>query len=449
MNIVERLAICGAALMAASLTPSTALAGQHQDCHVGTYRFADGSFVDIAPRDDGTLRWRLFDGKTGVLHKGSDGAWTSTLGWTKKPDGMSATFADDCGNGGIRFDGRTGQRIQFDVTDTTFVSHGVKLVGRLVMPAGANKVPVVVLIHGSEPDSALTGYYLQRMLPAVGVGAFVFDKRGTGVSGGQYTQDFSLLADDDVAAVEEARRLAGDRLGRIGFQGGSEGGWTAPLAASRIPVDFVIVCFGLAVNVMDEDQESIELQMREKGYSPEVISKALEVGRAAEALFASDFKEGFPEFDAVRAKYGKEPWFKDVRGDFSWLILSHTDDELRAMAKDFDWHTPVYYDGMETLRADKVPQLWVVGGEDYDAPSAETSMRIKSLIADRLPFTLAYYPHAEHGMTLFETGPDGTRDSTNYAPGYFAMIRDFALYGRLSGAYGDAVITYPLGRSGR
>ena len=281
------------------------------------------------------------------------------------------------------------------------------------MPAGTDKVPVVVLIHGAEPDSALTGYYLQHMLPAVGVGAFVFDKRGTGVSGGQYTQDFDLLADDDAAAVGEARRLAGDRLARIGFQAGSEGGWTAPLAASRTPVDFVIVCFGLAVDVMDEDQESIELQMREKGYSQEVIAKALKVGRAAEDLFASDFKEGFPEFDAVRAKYGKEPWFKDVRGDFSWLILSHSDDELRAMAKDFDWHTPIYYDGMQTLRAGKTPQLWVVGGEDYDAPAAETSIRIKSLIADRLPFTLTYYPHAEHGMTLFETEADGTRDSTN------------------------------------
>ena len=80
MDIVKRLAIGGAALLAVSLAPSVALAGQAQDCHVGTYRFADGSFVDIAPRDDGTLRWRLFEGKTGVLHKGSDGAWTSKIG---------------------------------------------------------------------------------------------------------------------------------------------------------------------------------------------------------------------------------------------------------------------------------------------------------------------------------------------------------------------------------
>jgi pimeloyl-ACP methyl ester carboxylesterase len=355
----------------------------------------------------------------------------------------------DCSGNAIRFNGMAGKRIAFDTKDVTFESHGVKLTGRLVMPLGTGKVPVVVLIHGAETDSALTFYFLQRMLPAEGIGAFIFDKRGTGISGGKYTQDFDLLADDDVAAMQEARKLAGPRLGRIGYQGGSEAGWTEPLAVNRAPVDFAIVCFGLAVNVMDEDQESIELQMREKGYPQETITKALEVGRVAEHLFATDFKRGYREFDEVRARYGKEPWFKDVRGDFSWLILSHTDDQLRAMAKPFDWHTPVHYDGMQTLRADKVPQLWIVGGEDYEAPAAETSMRVKSLIADGLPFTLAYYPHAEHGMTLFEAGADGSRESTVYAPGYFRMLRDYARGGRLAGQYGDAMITYPRARPDR
>jgi hypothetical protein len=98
---------------------------------------------------------------------------------------------------------------------------------------------------------------------------------------------------------------------------------------------------------------------------------------------------------------------------------------------------------MLALRADKVPQLWILGGEDYQAPSAETSRRIESLIGDGLPFTLAYYPHAEHGITLFETGADGERVSTVYASGYLRMIRDFARDGKLAGSYGDAEVTTP------
>jgi hypothetical protein len=33
-------------------------------------------------------------------------------------------------------------------------------------------------------DSAPNGYPLQRLFPAAGIGAFVYDKRGTGESGG-------------------------------------------------------------------------------------------------------------------------------------------------------------------------------------------------------------------------------------------------------------------------
>ncbi len=98
---------------------------------------------------------------------------------------------------------------------------------------------------------------------------------------------------------------------------------------------------------------------------------------------------------------------------------------------------------MPTLRADATPQLWILGGEDYEAPSAETSRQIKALIAADHPFTLAYYPKAEHGMTLFDVNAAGDRISTRYAPGYFKLIRDFARDGRLHGIYGDATLTKP------
>jgi dienelactone hydrolase len=431
-------AVC--ALLAAA---SIVRAGDTPDCHVGSYRLADGNVVDIAPSGDDTVRWRKFDGATGRLHKSANGIWKSTYGWTDRADGIVVSFSD-CRTGQMDFGGVSGQRIALDVTAATFNSHGTVLVGRLVLPRGNEQVPIVVMVHGAEHDSALDDYFLQRMLPAEGVGGFVYDKRGTGKSGGHYTQDYSLLAEDAVAALRKARQLAGARLGRIGYQGGSQGGWVAPIAANRTSVDFVIVCFGLAVNVIDEDQESVELQMREKGYPPEVIAKALEVASAAEVVVESDFKSGFPKLDEVRAKYGSESWYKDVHGDYAFFVLQHSDDaELRALAPEFDWHTPFHYDPMPTLRAGKVPQLWILGGEDYEAPSAETSRRIKSLIGDGLPFTLALYRGAEHGMTLFETGADGERISTRYAAGYFRMIRDFARDGRLRGTYGDAELTAP------
>jgi uncharacterized protein len=370
---------------------SAALSGESagDDCQVGAYRLSDGAIIDIARSTDDTFRWRKFDGTTGVLHKKPAGSWTSTLGWTDRPDGHSASFTR-CATGEIEFDGKKAHRIPFDTTDTAFEGRGgIKLAGRLVLPKGNNPVPIVVLVHGAEKESARESYALQRLLPAENVGAFVYDKRGTGGSEGKYTQDFDTLADDVVAAMREAKRIAGTRSARIGYQGGSQGGWVAPLAATRVPVDFVIVSFGLAVSVIDEDQQEVALEMRLKGHSEEEISKALEVASAAEAVFESGFTKGFERFDAVRAKYRNEPWYKDLHGNYTHFILPYTAAEIREKGKDFIFGTPFRYDPVPMLRAVKTPQLWILGEDDLEAPSAETSRRIKVLITEGKPITLA------------------------------------------------------------
>jgi len=182
-------------------TAMLALAGQDAmaaddltgDCRIGTYHLQDGSDVDIVATDGLHLRWRRKDGTTGVLTEASDGSWTSTLGWTERSDGKRVSFSD-CAKGEITFDGVKGKRIAFDVTETKFQGAGVSLAGRLVMPKGSSRVPIVVLVHGSERDSARDFYTLQRLFPTEGIGAFVYDKRGTGASEGRYTQDYLLLA---------------------------------------------------------------------------------------------------------------------------------------------------------------------------------------------------------------------------------------------------------------
>lgn len=432
-------ALCGFALLPAL----PAMADSARDCHVGSYRLADGRTIDIAPSEGDTLRWRMWSGETGSLKKQADGSWASTLGWTGKPDGKTVSFAD-CNT--VSFDRQSGARIPFDVTDTTFDSSGVKLAGRLVLPKGDAKVPVAILIHGSEHDSALDSYSLQRMLPALGIAAFVYDKRGTGRSGGVYTQDFSTLADDAVTAMREARRLAGARAGRVGYQGGSEAGWVIPLAVNRAPVDFAIVGFGLAVTVLEEDQESVALDMYFHHHSAEDTKKALELARAGEALIETRSMDKYPAFDALRQKYKNEPWYKDVHGDFLFFILPLDKAQMETAAKQFDFHTPFHYEPMPALRASTTPQLWILGGDDLEAPSAETAKRIKSLIADGKDYTLAVYPGAEHGMTLYELDAKGERLSTRYVPGYFQMMADFIENGRIGDRYGNAAITQPKAR---
>ena len=96
---------------------------------------ADGTSVDIGPATPGQLRWRRLDGRTGALTPQGNGRWTSTLGWTDRPDGHHVTISD-CGRGEIRFNEVAGRRLPLIKIDTHFQGNGVVLAGRLTLARG-------------------------------------------------------------------------------------------------------------------------------------------------------------------------------------------------------------------------------------------------------------------------------------------------------------------------
>ncbi|HXW89732.1 MAG TPA: CocE/NonD family hydrolase [Terriglobales bacterium] len=383
------------------------------------------------------------DGTLGELAPNADGHWSSTLGMTGRPDGKRVSFGD-CSSDRIDFDGVEGHRILFDVVGTRFQGAGVTLAGRLIMPKGKDPVPIVVMVHGSDAGSALEGsgvFALQRLFPSAGIGAFVYDKRGTGASGGKFTHDYLTLADDAIAAMREAKRLAGARVQRIGYFGTSQGGWVAPLAAKIEAADFVIVGYGLAVSPLQEDREAIALDITRHGYGPDALAKAMEVADATSAVLLSNFRDGYDEVEAVRQKYGNEPWFPILHGDVSFLILQKSPAELRQLGPTLFPCAPLQYDPMPVLRNLRIPELWILGKDDIDAPSAETAVRLKALAASGSPITTAVFPGAEHVMYEYEVEPDGTRLSTRQPEGYFKMMADFMRDGRLHGSYGADIVT--------
>jgi uncharacterized protein len=438
-DLLTRAVIAGLALLA-SATPSAGAeqAGRDLACAVGYYRLPGGGGVDLGHADAGKLRWRRTDGASGLLAPSGEDAWTSTSGWTGRADGVQVD-TQRCAQGEITFDGKAGRRVQFALTETRFESGGTRLVGRLILPTGKERVPVVVLVHGSEDSSALRFYALQRLLPARGVGVFVYDKRGTGESAGIFTHDLHQLADDAAAALVEARRLSGHRLGRVGFYGTSQGGWTAPRAATLTAADFVMVGYGLAVSPLDEDREAIALDMTRHGFGPEETTKALEIGKAAERIIRSGFQSGYQELAALQETFRGEPWLPYVRGNVTRLMIEMPEATLRKVGPTaFNGIRPDY-DPMPVLKKLAVPQLWILGGQDIDAPYAETFRRLRKLQADGKPISIAVYPHVEHGLYAFEE-VGGQRLSTRQPASLLALLKDFARTGRVKKAYEDADI---------
>ena len=152
-----------------------------------------------------------------------------------------------------------------------FVSGDTSLSYALDIPVkGMPPYPLVVIGHGSGPDTKDRAKTSARLLVNRGIAALRFDKRGTGDSGGVYERgiaDFELLSGDLVAAVDLAVNDPRIDTTRIGLIGSSQAGWILPMVAARSPhVAFVILRSGPTVtidqhNYWDEiaDDESLTI----------------------------------------------------------------------------------------------------------------------------------------------------------------------------------------------
>jgi len=225
----------------------------------------------------------------------------------------------------------------------------------------------------------------------------------------------------------------------MGYYGTSQGGWTAPLAASLSPPDFIIVGYGLAVSPIEEDREALALDMTRHGFGAGEIAKALEIGSAAQAIVRQNFQSGYEAFRLARDKYRGEPWFRFVRGNVTGIILQTPEADLRANGPRLFAGLIPDYDPMPVLRKLKTPQLWILGGEDIDAPPIETRRRLLALKKRGSPITVVLYPHAEHGLYDFDADGE-TRLSTRQPASLQTLLATFARGRPLKASYDDAQV---------
>ncbi|MEM8772456.1 MAG: alpha/beta hydrolase [Pseudomonadota bacterium] len=376
-------------------------------CDVGVYGPTE-SFVAITRRD-GAFRYSFHDGRWGKI---SDKAIV------------------ECGDGAVRIDGSIiWEQRSLQITDTRFDAAGAALAGQLLEPLDAGaETPLVVLAHGSEEVGWIEAASYPYQLVGRGVSVFVYDKRGTGRSSGVYSQNFPHLADDLAAASQEAKRLAGQRFGRFGLLGFSQGGWIAPLAAERSEADFIGIGYGLVVDILEEDAAQVALELREAGYDDDVVAKAKEITDITARLAVSGYQDGLEDLDELRERYGNEEWFPLIRGGFSGVILGISTDELRNSGipmfdrLNIDWSIKP----MDVLRDVNVPQLWVLAEDDREAPISKTLDRLQTLRNEGQNISIFIFPNTDHGMWEYEQMPDGTRDSVRVTDKYYDLIADWA-----------------------
>ena len=90
MWLLGTIFLLAGVLAVASAQASAGRQASAVPCQTGSYRMADGSVLDIGPGAPAQLRWRRTDGRTGALVAVGEYEWSSTLGWTERPDGPRA-----------------------------------------------------------------------------------------------------------------------------------------------------------------------------------------------------------------------------------------------------------------------------------------------------------------------------------------------------------------------
>lgn len=131
------------------------------------------------------------------------------------------------------------QRIHQKHTDVMIPAGSAQLAGTITESGGAAPRAGVVIVHGAEPGERYFYDIWVGLYTSLGLDALTYDKRGIGSSTGRYPGEYpteaalKIYADDAFAALGFLAAWPG-LVGRaVGFHGGSQGGWTVPLAISR------------------------------------------------------------------------------------------------------------------------------------------------------------------------------------------------------------------------
>ncbi|MCI0403200.1 MAG: alpha/beta fold hydrolase [Acidobacteria bacterium] len=262
--------------------------------YAGTYQEKQRELIAVAPFDFG-------DGKSRLAYMNSaTGHWgillpTAAQSFTFAP-ARFAPFPVDLrlsfraiGTGHAselrwrRKNGSAGSAKRLDLyTDepAEYRNGDVKLSGTLIRPRTPGRHPAMAMIHssGAQSRNGPAGYFrlIANLVAARGVAVLLYDKRGVGTSSGDWTTaSFDDLAGDVLAAVEWLKRHKDIDPARIGLWGLSQGGWLAPLVASKThDLAFLVLVGAPAVSPAQQDIDRRSAILRTDGFSQEEIGEA-------------------------------------------------------------------------------------------------------------------------------------------------------------------------------
>jgi len=295
----------------------------------------------------------------------------------------------------------------FREEELRFRSGALDLTATLVQPLGPGPHPAVVLVHGSGWDTRSAPQYRSHAVfyARHGIAALIYDKRSA-------TATFSDLADDAAAAVRFLKSRKEVDPARVGLAGFSQGGWLAPLAASRVDgVAFLVLSVAPAVSVEEQEMQRLRFGMADEGFSEEDIANAQAYTRL---VFDVAYREGDPaKLAAATEKAKGAKWTEQA--------------QLAASPEDLEGWRRQRFDPAPVLSRTTVPTLVLYGERDTLVPPAENAELMRRYLAEagNRDVTIKVFPRANHSLEWYGelrqgswSWPEGYWVWSKRAPGY-------------------------------
>jgi pimeloyl-ACP methyl ester carboxylesterase len=406
--------------------------------YVGAYRFRNGDYLVIDSFADTPNTLFVTDVKSGEARAVFPRSETQFTGgpflYVASPTRQTLTFRDagvhviDLDQKGRnRRSGAYATRVPIAREEVTFKNGDVTLAGTLLLPATYRKGvkhPAVVYTHGGGPQLREVFWGLGYLYAARGFVVLSYDKRGVGKSTGNWGEaSFEDLADDAVAAARFLQARTDVAANQIGFWGQSQGGWIAPLAASRMSeAAFAIALSGGGLSPAVQELLDSQNELSKAGYTANEVNEALAFQKLKNEIIAAPLSDAkWDEYAKARAIAKDKKWFQhpgiDVRGP------EKRDNPFWTYMRRF-----YFYDPAPALRASKAPLLAIFGELDTPEGVKANVSAIRQIMdqAVRRDYTVKVYLNGSHN--LMEVPPENPNEWVRlkrFPPGLFETMVDW------------------------
>ena len=271
----------------------------------------------------------------------------------------------------------------------TIESRGVRLSAEIYVPKSAKPHPALVLVHSSSLNLKQQYSFYAAWFAKLGFEVLLFDKRGNGLSTGNYaTATYNNLATDVIACLEMMKSRGSVDKNKIGLWGYSQGAMLLPMIVTKTSIpSFLIAKSPEVFSAAEGAAYADSLRLCSLGYPTENAHIAAESHRAVQKMIINGI--GCFEVETFINQNAQKYSFMNQTG----LPGNLTIDKNEFGGYYWKGRTENFYSYWQKL---PIPALVLFGKDDELLNAVRNDSVIRSL--NNKNITTVLFPKANHNL---------------------------------------------------